>query len=61
MPTAPPPTSTPADLPSGQWAVMVMEEGREVSERFHWGSTPACPGDDPGNSQVLRLDWKLVE
>jgi hypothetical protein len=50
-----------ADLLSGQWAVMLMEDGREVSERFHWGSTPACEGDDPGNSQVLRLDWKLIE
>lgn len=48
-------------LQAGQWAVMVMENGREVSERFHWASTPVCVSDDTGNSQVLRVDWKLVE
>jgi hypothetical protein len=50
-----------ADLLSGQWAIMLMEDGREVSERFHWASTPVCESDDVGNSQVLRLDWKLIE
>ncbi len=49
------------DLQAGQWAVMVMENGREVSERFHWASTPVCHSDDVGHSQVLRIDWKLVE
>ena len=49
------------DLLSGQWAVMVMEDGREISERFHWASTPVCESDDLGHSQVLRLDWKLVQ
>jgi len=48
-------------LQAGQWAIMVMENGREVSERFHWASTPVCKSDDTGNSQVLRVDWKLVE
>ncbi len=48
-------------LQAGQWAVMVMEAGREVSERFNWASTPACISDDTGNSQVLRVDWKLIE
>ncbi len=48
-------------LQAGQWAVMVMEDGREVSERFHWASTPVCVSDDTGNSQVLRVDWKLIE
>lgn len=50
-----------ADLPGAQWAVMVMEDGREVSERFHWASTPVCQSDDTGHSQVLRIDWKLIE
>lgn len=50
-----------SDLPSGQWAIMLMEDGREVSERFHWASTPVCESEDLGNSQVLRLDWKLIE
>lgn len=50
-----------ADLPGAQWAVMVMEDGREVSERFHWASTPVCQSDDTGHSQVLRVDWKLIE
>jgi hypothetical protein len=50
-----------ADLLSGQWAVMILEDGREVSERFHWTSTLVCESDDPGHSQVLRLDWKLVQ
>ena len=49
------------DLLAAEWAVMLMDNGREVSERFHWGSTPACISDDTGNSQVLRLDWKLIE
>jgi hypothetical protein len=50
-----------ADLPAAQWAVMLMEDGREVSERFHWASTPVCQSEDTGHSQVLRLDWKLVQ
>ncbi|MBN1995051.1 MAG: carboxypeptidase regulatory-like domain-containing protein [Anaerolineae bacterium] len=50
-----------ADLLAAQWAVMIMENGQEVSERFHWASTPVCESDDPGHSQVLRLDWKLIE
>jgi hypothetical protein len=50
-----------ADLLAGQWAVMIMEDGREVSERFHWASTPVCESNDLGHSQVLRLDWKLVQ
>lgn len=50
-----------AELPGAQWAVMVMEDGREVSERFHWASTPVCNSDDTGHSQVLRVDWKLIE
>jgi hypothetical protein len=50
-----------ADLPAAQWAVMLMEEGREVSERFHWASTPVCQSEDTGNSQVLQMDWKLIE
>jgi hypothetical protein len=49
------------DLLAAEWAVMLMEDGREVSERFHWGSTPSCQSDDTGNSQVLRVDWKLIE
>ncbi len=49
------------DLLAAEWAVMLMEDGREVSERFHWGSTPACVSDDLGNSQVLKIDWKLIE
>jgi len=48
-------------LLAAQWAVMLMENGREVSERFHWASTPVCESDDLGNSQVLRVDWKLIE
>jgi hypothetical protein len=48
-------------LQAGQWAIMVVEDGREVSERFHWASTPVCQSDDMGHSQVLRVDWKLVE
>lgn len=48
-------------LQAGQWAVMVMENGHEASERFHWASTPVCVSDDTGNSQVLRVDWKLIE
>ena len=48
-------------LLAAQWAVMVMENGREVSERFHWASTPVCESDDLGHSQVLRVDWKLIE
>ena len=39
----------------------IMEDGREVSERFHWASTPVCDSDDLGHSQALRLDWKLVQ
>ncbi|GAB4450062.1 MAG: hypothetical protein Fur0044_45610 [Anaerolineae bacterium] len=50
-----------ANLPGAQWAVMVMENGQEVSERFHWASTPVCQSDDTGHSQVLRVDWKLIE
>jgi hypothetical protein len=50
-----------ADLLAGQWAVMIVQDGREVSERFHWASTPVCESDDLGHSQVLRLDWKLVQ
>ncbi|MBN1219758.1 MAG: hypothetical protein JXM69_12585 [Anaerolineae bacterium] len=50
-----------AQLQAGQWAIMVMENGLEVSERFHWASTPVCQSDDTGHSQVLRVDWKLVE
>ncbi len=49
------------DLLAAQWAVMLMEDGREVSERFHWASTPVCESDDFGHSQVLRIDWKLIE
>lgn len=49
------------ELLGAEWAVMVMENGREVSERFHWTSTPVCQTDDTGHSQVLRLDWKLIE
>lgn len=49
------------DLLAAQWAVMLMEDGREVSERFHWASTPVCQSDDLGHSQVLRVDWKLIE
>ena len=49
------------ELLGAEWAVMVMENGREVSERFHWASTPVCASDDTGHSQVLRLDWKLIE
>jgi hypothetical protein len=49
------------DLLAAEWAVMLMENGRQVSERFHWGSTPACISDDLGNSQVLRIEWKLIE
>jgi hypothetical protein len=49
------------DLQAGQWAVMVMEDGREVSERFHWASTPVCNSDDDGHSQILTVDWKLIE
>lgn len=49
------------DLLSGQWAVMVMEDGREASERFHWASTSVCQSNDLGHSQVLRLDWKLIQ
>lgn len=49
------------DLRTADWAVMLMEDGREVSERFHWKSTEVCPSDDPGHSQVLRVDWKLIE
>ncbi len=49
------------ELAAAQWAVMVMENGGEVSERFHWASTPVCESDDTGHSQVLRVDWKLIE
>jgi len=50
------------ELQAGQWAVMIMENGQEVSqERFHWASTPVCKSDDLGHSQVLRVDWKLIE
>jgi hypothetical protein len=50
------------DLLSAQWAVMIMEDdGREASERFHWASTSVCQSDDLGHSQVLRLDWKLIQ
>jgi hypothetical protein len=49
------------DLQAAQWAVMLVEDGREVSERFHWASTPVCESDDTGHSQVLRVDWKLIE
>jgi hypothetical protein len=49
------------DLQAAQWAVMLVEDGREVSERFHWASTPVCESDDSGHSQVLRVDWKLIE
>jgi len=49
------------ELQAAEWAVMLVENGRQVSERFHWGSTPACQSDDTGNSQVLRIDWKLIE
>lgn len=48
-------------LLAAQWAVMLMENDREVSERFHWASTPMCESDDLGHSQVLRVDWKLIE
>lgn len=50
-----------SDLPGAQWAVMVMQNGREVSDRFHWASTSVCQSDDTGYSQVLRIDWKLIE
>jgi hypothetical protein len=50
-----------SDLLAGQWAVMLMQDGSEASERFHWASTPTCASDDLGNSQVMRLDWKLIE
>lgn len=49
------------ELLAAEWSVIVMEDGQEISERFHWGSTPACESDDTGNSQVLRVDWKLIE
>ena len=49
------------ELQAGEWAIMVMENGVEASERFHWASTPVCKSDDTGNSQVLRIDWKLIE
>lgn len=50
-----------SDLLAAEWAVMLMKNGREVSERFHWGSTPSCESDDTGNSQVIHLDWTLIE
>jgi hypothetical protein len=50
-----------SDLQAAQWAVILMENGAEVSERFHWASTPVCQSDDTGHSQVLRVDWKLIE
>ena len=50
-----------AELASAQWAVMLTEDGRELSERFHWTSTAVCQSDDTGHSQVLRVDWKLIE
>ncbi len=49
------------ELQAGQWAVMIMLDGQEVSERFHWASTPVCESDDLGHSQVLKVDWKRVE
>jgi hypothetical protein len=49
------------NLLAAQWAIMLMQGGREVSERFHWASTPVCESDDTGHSQVLRIDWKLIE
>jgi hypothetical protein len=49
------------ELQAGQWAVMIMQDGGEVSERFHWASTPVCQSSDLGHSQVLRVDWKLIE
>ncbi len=48
-------------LQAGEWAVMIVENGVEASERFHWASTPVCKSDDTGHSQVLRVDWKLIE
>ena len=50
-----------AELQVGQWAVILMSAGGEVSERFHWASTPVCQSSDLGHSQVLRVDWKLIE
>ncbi len=44
------------ELQAAQWAVMLIEGGREVSERFHWASTPVCNSDDTGHSQVLIVD-----
>jgi hypothetical protein len=49
------------ELLAAEWAVVLMEDGREVSERFHWGSTPSCRSDDTGNSQVLRVDWESIK
>lgn len=50
-----------SELLAAEWAVMLMRDGREVSDRFHWGSTPSCESNDTGNSQALRIDWKLIE
>jgi hypothetical protein len=40
---------------------MMMENKRQVSKRFLWASTPTCDGDDTDHSQMLRVDWKLIE
>lgn len=50
-----------ADLPYSEWYVAVFENDEEVSERFHWTATSACQSNDSGDSQVLRVDWKLME
>ena len=50
-----------AELMTAQWAVMVTVDGVEASERFHWASTPVCQSDDLGHSQVLRVDWVLIQ
>lgn len=49
------------ELPAAEWAVYVMNDGRRASEPFYWAETSICQSDDPGHSQVLRVDWKLVE
>lgn len=49
------------ELPAAEWAVYVMSEGRRASEPFYWAETSICQSDDPGHSQVLRVDWKVVE
>jgi len=49
------------DVATGQWYVALVRDDMEVSERFHWASTPVCNSDDQGHSQHLQVDWKLIE